>query len=279
MTSPAKGARGPGPRAAPRRAQCARRPRCAAAVRLGGVASADTAPPRPSSSRAPRGRGRGRHEGERSRARPSVAGSQEPVPLGAATNSETRREGTHVPQVDVEHGADVGRQVRDDDGAQPEVAEKPGEDGPEWQAPDHGLDGDRPSGRGGLRGDTWSAWASDPAEGASSGPLAPPTGRRGALYLLSQRGHDVLLFPDTYARVTHGVIVNHREPQDTAAAAHAAWKPGPTGRQVDSRAGREPRPPPQAAHLPQDTQPLAFIPPRGPKSSPFFLSIFRQASF
>lgn len=47
---------------------------------------------------------------------------------------------------------------------------------------------------------------------------------RGAQYLLSQRGHDVLLFPDADAWVTRGVIVDHCEPQQTAHAAKATWE-------------------------------------------------------
>lgn len=53
-----------------------------------------------------------------------------------------------------------------------------------------------------------------------------PTGRRAALYLLSQRRHDVVLFPDAYAWVMHGVIINHHEPQETADTANATWEAG-----------------------------------------------------
>lgn len=68
------------------------------------------------------------------------------------------------------------------------MAEKPRENGPEWQASDHSPYGDRSSRRRGL---------------------------------LSQRGHDVFLFPGTYAWVMPGVVINHSEPQQAADTADA----------------------------------------------------------
>lgn len=141
VASPAPGRQGPAARSTARcPARCSRWPQ--RPDRPGASPGQSALRPVPDPRRGP----------SRSRAKRSVAGGNEPVPGAAATDSVTRGDGTHVAQVDVEHGADVRGQVRDDDGAQPEVAEKPGEDGPERQAPDHGSYGDRPSGRGGLRG-------------------------------------------------------------------------------------------------------------------------------
>lgn len=139
------------------------------------------------------------------------------------------RRAAHLPDADVQHGADVGGQVRDDDGAEPEVAEEPREDGPQGQAAGHGLEGDGASRGRGLRGHRTSTWVFGRQRAPPHAPhhLCGSRGE-GRRYLLSQRGHDVLLLVEAYARVTHGVVVNDGEPQQTAHAAQATWEAGPS---------------------------------------------------
>lgn len=74
-------------------------------------------------------------------------------------------------------------------------------------------------------GPGWGAPLREPHSCLGTTGTAPRQQRR-LPYLLGQRGHDVLLLPDAYARVVLGVVVDHGEPQDTAHAAHAAWEAG-----------------------------------------------------
>lgn len=63
----------------------------------------------------------------------------------------TGEECTHISDVNVQHCADVRRKVCYDYGAKPEMTEKAHENGPQWQASDHRLDGDGSSGRTRLK--------------------------------------------------------------------------------------------------------------------------------
>lgn len=160
------------------------------------------------------------------------------------------------------------------------MAEKACENGPEWQASGHSLNGDRSSRRCGLKGNISSAWVWHRPEGTSSGQPQPvlrsPHGHRwrGERYLLSQRGHDVLLFPDTYAWVMHGVIINHGEPQQTADTADATWEGGTQSvfRSI-CELGAE-------FSLTWHASPkFTATPPQGPKFSHFCFFILLQMSF
>lgn len=84
-----------------------------------------------------------------------------------------------------------------------------------------------------------------------AGATGTAPGQQGCLpYLLRQRGHDVLLLPDAYARVVLGVVVDHGEPQDTAHAADAAWEAGaPPGFRWICELGGWWESPPHVAHL------------------------------